>query len=117
MLHLLHTYTGCPSTGLQHLVLPKETLLVRPHITARAIRPPHFTIVFCQIYPSFDSIIILNAGSLAFIRAVAFWEAFPGALYAREAIRCLSIDPGMRLVRESRRRPEWTSVTKVSREL
>ena len=28
MLDLLHAYTGCPTVGLQHLVLPKETLLV-----------------------------------------------------------------------------------------
>lgn len=52
-----------------------------------------------KLYPSFDSIIILNARTLAFIRALAVWEAFPGALHTTEAIRCLSIDPGMRLVR------------------
>ncbi|KAI0348528.1 hypothetical protein BDW22DRAFT_1350758 [Trametopsis cervina] len=77
MLQLLHTYTGCPTTGVQHLVLPKETLL---------------------LYPSLDSIIILNASGLAFIRALAFWEAFPSALHTKEAISCLSIDPGMRLI-------------------
>ncbi|KAI0695128.1 RAVE protein 1 C terminal-domain-containing protein [Cytidiella melzeri] len=77
MLELLHTYTGCPYTGLQHLVLPKETLL---------------------LYPSFDSIIIRNSRTLAFIRALAVWEAFPGALHTTEAIRCLSIDPGMKLI-------------------
>lgn len=52
-----------------------------------------------QLYPSFDSIIILNARTLAFVRALAVWEAFPGALHTAEAITCLSVDPGMRLVR------------------
>ena len=33
------------------------------------------------------------------MRALAFWEAFPGALHGNEAIRCLAVDPGMKLVR------------------
>ena len=52
-----------------------------------------------KLYPSLDSIIVLNARTLAFIRALAFWEAFPGAIHANQAIRCLAIDPGMKLVR------------------
>ncbi|KAL4242218.1 hypothetical protein ABKN59_001911 [Abortiporus biennis] len=77
MLELLRTYTGCPTTGLQHLVLPNETIL---------------------LYPSNDCIIILNAHSLSFIRALAFWEAFPGALHSKESINRLSIDPNMKLI-------------------
>ncbi|GJE87639.1 RAVE protein 1 C terminal-domain-containing protein [Phanerochaete sordida] len=32
------------------------------------------------------------------MRALAFWEAFPGALHGNEAIRCLAVDPGMKLI-------------------
>ncbi|KAH8099423.1 WD repeat-containing protein [Cristinia sonorae] len=77
MLSFLRAYTGCPTTGLQHLVLPRETLL---------------------FYPSSDSILILNALSLAFVRAIAFWEAFPGALHSKDVITRLSVDPGMKLL-------------------
>lgn len=52
-----------------------------------------------KLYPSLDSIIILNARTLAFVRALAFWEAFPGAIHANQIIKCLTIDPGMKLVR------------------
>jgi hypothetical protein len=66
------------------------------YITAFDIHSPE---VHFKLYPSFDSIIIVNGRSLAFVRALAAWEAFPGALHATEAISCLSVDPGMRLVR------------------
>ncbi|KAI0082261.1 hypothetical protein K474DRAFT_1742410 [Panus rudis PR-1116 ss-1] len=77
MLDLLRTFTACPTTGLQHLALPRETLL---------------------LYPSSDSVVILNSHTLAFIRALAFWEAFPGALHASETINRVSVDPGMKLI-------------------
>lgn len=76
MLELLHAYTGCPKTGLQFLVLPRETLL---------------------LYPSVDCIVVLNSRTFAFLRALAFWEAFPGARLSNDSVRCLAIDPGMKL--------------------
>ncbi|EKM61140.1 uncharacterized protein PHACADRAFT_134380 [Phanerochaete carnosa HHB-10118-sp] len=32
------------------------------------------------------------------MQALAFWEAFPGTLHGNEAIRCLAVDPGMKLI-------------------
>ena len=57
---------------------------------------------FPKLYPSLDSIIIRNATTLKFVRSVAFWEAFPAALHGHESIQCLSVDPGMKLVRSAR---------------
>lgn len=57
---------------------------------------------FLKLYPSLDSVIIRNATTLAFIRALAIWEAFPGSLHVNESIQCLSVDPGMKLVRTAR---------------
>lgn len=96
MLNFLRAYTGCPTTGLQHLVLPRETLLASPlpFISLARIFSSN-----TQFYPSSDSIIILNALSLAFVRALAFWEAFPGALHSKDVINRVSVDPGMKLVR------------------
>ncbi|OBZ78886.1 hypothetical protein A0H81_00987 [Grifola frondosa] len=77
MLELLHTYTGCPTSSLHFLALPREILL---------------------LYPSSDSIIVLNSRTLTFIRALAFWELFPATRHLNDPIQCLSIDPGMKLV-------------------
>ncbi|KAI0316614.1 WD repeat-containing protein [Amylostereum chailletii] len=77
MLDLLRAYTGSPSAELQFLVLPKETLL---------------------LYPSADTVIIHNASSLLFLRALAFWEIFPGAHHANEPIACLAVDPALKLI-------------------
>ncbi|KZT72790.1 hypothetical protein DAEQUDRAFT_704451 [Daedalea quercina L-15889] len=77
MLDLLQAYTGCPTTSLQFLALPRETLL---------------------LYPSLDSIIIVNARTLAFLRALAFWEVFPGTRHTAGFVRCLTVDSGMKLV-------------------
>ncbi|TFY65144.1 hypothetical protein EVJ58_g2168 [Rhodofomes roseus] len=77
MLDLLQAYTGCPTTGLQFLALPRETLL---------------------LHPSLDSIIILNARTLAFLRALTFWEVFPGTRHIAGSVSCLTIDSGMKLV-------------------
>ncbi|TCD69890.1 regulator of (H+)-ATPase in vacuolar membrane [Steccherinum ochraceum] len=95
MLNFLRAYTGCPTTGLQHLVLPRETLLASP---LPFISSAHIFSSYSQFYPSSDSIIILNALSLAFVRALAFWEAFPGALHSKDVINRVSVDPGMKLV-------------------
>ncbi|KAI0963718.1 hypothetical protein AcW1_000718 [Taiwanofungus camphoratus] len=77
MLELLQAYTGHPISGLQFLILPRETLL---------------------LYPLTDSVVILNARTLTFLRALAFWEAFPGTRHGGDFVKCLSIDHGMKLV-------------------
>ncbi|CCM05189.1 uncharacterized protein FIBRA_07398 [Fibroporia radiculosa] len=77
MLELLQSYPGRPTSGLQFLALPQEILL---------------------LYPSADSIVVLNAHSLVFLRALAFWEAFPGMRHSYMSVQCLSIDAGMKLV-------------------
>ncbi|PCH33750.1 hypothetical protein WOLCODRAFT_129949 [Wolfiporia cocos MD-104 SS10] len=77
MLDLVQAYTGYPAAGLQFLLLPREILL---------------------LYSSDDCVIIHNTRSLAFLRALAFWEAFPGTRHSNDSIRCLTVDPGMKLV-------------------
>lgn len=61
-------------------------------------RVPHALHSSQQFYPSSDAIVILNALSLTFIRTLAFWEAFPGALHSKDVINRVSVDPGMKLV-------------------
>ncbi|KDQ63425.1 hypothetical protein JAAARDRAFT_169243 [Jaapia argillacea MUCL 33604] len=77
MLELLRTHNGCPVTGLQHFVLPNETLL---------------------LHPIADTIVILNARTLDLVRSLAFWEVFPGSQHSKESVKCISVDSGMRLV-------------------
>ena len=55
-----------------------------------------------QLYASADAVIILNARTLALVRVLAFWEAFPGTMHTKDSITCISIDSGMKLVRQSR---------------
>lgn len=77
MLDLLRTYTGHPRKGLRHLVLPQQTLL---------------------IYTSGDSVVISDARTLALIRVLAFWEAYPGLKHDGNEIDSLAIDSGMKTV-------------------
>ncbi|KAI0375421.1 WD repeat-containing protein [Pilatotrama ljubarskyi] len=77
MLDLTQAYAGCPSSSLQFLHLPRETLL---------------------LYPFADSIVVLNARNLAFLRALAFWEVFPSTRHAPQSIQCLTVENGMKLV-------------------
>ncbi|EMD42152.1 hypothetical protein CERSUDRAFT_110689 [Gelatoporia subvermispora B] len=77
MLKLLQSYTGTSPSDVQYLTLPHETLL---------------------LYPSADSIVILNPRTLAFVRALAFWEAFPSTRNLLDPLQCLAIDSGMKLV-------------------
>ena len=55
-----------------------------------------------QLYASADAVIILNARTLALVRVLAFWEAFPASMHAKDFISCISIDSGMKLVRHFR---------------
>ena len=52
-----------------------------------------------QLYPSADAVIIRDVETLDLRRILAFWEAFPGTIHADDAISCISVDSGMKLVR------------------
>ncbi|KAF9566167.1 hypothetical protein CPC08DRAFT_733774 [Agrocybe pediades] len=77
MLQLQQTLTGYPAEGVQYLILGQDAFL---------------------LYPSADAVIILNAHTLALVRVLAFWEAFPGLMHTKEAICCISVDSGMKLI-------------------
>ncbi|KAI0361166.1 WD repeat-containing protein [Trametes cingulata] len=77
MLDLTQAYAGCPSSSLQFLHLPRETLL---------------------LYPFADSVVVLNARNLAFVRALAFWEVFPSTRHLAQSVQCLTAENGMKLV-------------------
>ncbi|EIW64094.1 WD repeat-containing protein [Trametes versicolor FP-101664 SS1] len=77
MLDLTQAYTGCPSSSLQFLHLPRETLL---------------------LYPFADSVVVLNARTLAFVRALAFWEVYPSTRHLAQSVQCLAVENGMKLV-------------------
>ncbi|TFK36859.1 RAVE protein 1 C terminal-domain-containing protein [Crucibulum laeve] len=77
MLQPQQSYVGYPAAGLQQLLLPPDALL---------------------LYPSADSVIILNARTLALTRVLAFWEAFPRTFHTQDAITSLSVDSGMKLI-------------------
>ena len=95
MLNLHKTYPGCPSAGLHHLVLPQETLLVRYSPFFPCLQRPDCR----QIYPFADAVVILNARSLSLVRVLAFWEVFRQTLHTADKVSCISVDPGMKLVR------------------
>ncbi|KDR85351.1 hypothetical protein GALMADRAFT_132054 [Galerina marginata CBS 339.88] len=77
MLQLQQTLTGYPAAGLQYLVVGHDSFL---------------------LYPSSDAVIILNARTLALVRVLAFWEAFPGTQHTKDKISCISVDSGMKLI-------------------
>ncbi|KAI9445323.1 RAVE protein 1 C terminal-domain-containing protein [Lactarius indigo] len=78
MLDLVRAFPGSPSSAccLHTLCLPTESLL---------------------LYPSADAVVILDATSLRFLRALAFSQVFPGA-----SVNCnitsLAVDPALKLV-------------------
>ncbi|RDX52017.1 hypothetical protein OH76DRAFT_1400924 [Lentinus brumalis] len=77
MLDLVQSYTGCPPSSLQFLYLPRETLL---------------------LYPFADSVAVFNARTLAFLRALAFWEVFPSTRHISQSVQCLTVENSMKLV-------------------
>lgn len=77
MLELGQSYTGCPPATLQFLLLPRETLL---------------------LYPFADSVAVFNARTLAFVRALAFWEVFPSTRHIAQSVKCLTVENSMKLV-------------------
>ncbi|KAI9461002.1 RAVE protein 1 C terminal-domain-containing protein [Lactarius psammicola] len=78
MLDLVRAFPGSPSSAfrLHILCLPTESLL---------------------FYPSADTVVILDATSLRFLRALAFSQVFPGAS-ANCNITSLAVDPALKLV-------------------
>ncbi|KAA1467902.1 hypothetical protein DENSPDRAFT_906985 [Dentipellis sp. KUC8613] len=75
MLVLLRSFPGAPDASILSLALPTESLL---------------------LYPSADTIVILNACSLLLRRALAFGEVFPGASHTR--ISALTVDASMNFI-------------------
>lgn len=51
-----------------------------------------------QLYPSADTVVILDATSLRLIRTLAFSQVFPGRDHASTRITSLTVDPALKLV-------------------
>ena len=51
-----------------------------------------------QLYPFADSVVIFKAHSLAFVRALAFWEVFPSTRHTAQSVKCLTVENSMKLV-------------------
>jgi hypothetical protein len=62
---------------------------------------PRSRVQFPQIYPSADSVVILDAISLRLVRTLAFSQVFPGRDHASARITSLAVDPALKLVRIS----------------
>ncbi|KAI0271408.1 WD repeat-containing protein [Gloeopeniophorella convolvens] len=77
MLDLLRPFVGSPSDALHFFPLPTESLL---------------------LYPSADSVVILDATSLHLVRALAFAQVFPGRDHASTRITSLAVDSALKLV-------------------
>ncbi|KAF9015532.1 RAVE protein 1 C terminal-domain-containing protein [Cyathus striatus] len=77
MLQLLHSYIAYPLTALHPLLLANQSLIA---------------------YPSADTVVILNARSLALVRVLAFWEAFPGMIHTKAPITSMVVDSAMKLI-------------------
>ncbi|KAJ7099614.1 RAVE protein 1 C terminal-domain-containing protein [Mycena crocata] len=73
MLSLLSSLPS-PNADVYQLLLPAATLL---------------------LHASADAVVIRDAASLALVRVLAFWEAFPGAT---GSVSCISVDSGMKLI-------------------
>ncbi len=43
-------------------------------------------------------VVLLDAETLEFCRALAFWEVFPGTRESHQHVRRISLEPGMKLV-------------------
>ncbi|KAH8120057.1 RAVE protein 1 C terminal-domain-containing protein [Phellopilus nigrolimitatus] len=80
MLDLVRSFVGCPSSDVHILNLPNEILLA---------------------YAFADCVVLLNARTFAFVRALAFREVFPSARDTSDHVKCVSIEPGMKLIAAS----------------
>ncbi|KAG2159698.1 RAVE protein 1 C terminal-domain-containing protein [Suillus bovinus] len=77
MLDLLKTFTGCPAGALHQLVLPHVTLI---------------------LYPSADSVVILDASTLNLVRVLTFGEIYPGTQHLNQTISCVAVDSAMKVI-------------------
>ncbi|KAG1730794.1 RAVE protein 1 C terminal-domain-containing protein [Suillus occidentalis] len=77
MLDLLKTFTGCPVGALHQLVLPHATLIM---------------------YPSADSVVILDASTLDLVRVLIFGEIYPGTQHLNQTISCVAVDSAMKVI-------------------
>ncbi|KAH9996446.1 RAVE protein 1 C terminal-domain-containing protein [Russula vinacea] len=77
MLNLVRAFTGAPASTFYCLSLPTDSLL---------------------LYPSSDTVIILDAISLRLVRTLAFSQVFPGRDHASARITSLAVDSALKLV-------------------
>ncbi|EJD03819.1 uncharacterized protein FOMMEDRAFT_106015 [Fomitiporia mediterranea MF3/22] len=80
MLELVHAFVGCPSSDVHILTLPSEILLA---------------------YAFADCVVLLDARTFVFKRALTFREVFPSSRDTNEHIRRVSIEPSMKLIAAS----------------
>lgn len=97
MLNLVRAFTGAPSSKVHCLSLPTESLLVSPGFSLSYVS----RVQFFQIYPSADTVVILDAISLCLVRSLAFSQVFPGRDHASARITSLAVDSALKLVRAS----------------
>jgi hypothetical protein len=99
MLNLVRAFTGAPASTLHCLSLPTESLLVSIVFSVEFVLTR--TILFSQLYPSADTVVILDAVSLRLVRTLAFSQVFPGRDHASTRITSLAVDSALKLVRTS----------------
>ncbi|KAH9969083.1 WD repeat-containing protein [Russula dissimulans] len=80
MLNLVRAFPGSPCSTFHTLSLPTECLL---------------------LYPSADTVVILDATSLRLVRSLAFSQVFPGRDRTSARITSLAVDPALKLVAAS----------------
>lgn len=95
MLDALYNISPHPPSSLSFLSLPNQVLLVCIFFLYL------FLVSLPQLYPSADNTILLDAHSLALVRVLAFWEAFPNFKHTHDSITSISVDPGLKLVRST----------------
>ncbi|CAK5280165.1 unnamed protein product [Mycena citricolor] len=76
-------------------MLSLVSLLQSPQHAFQTFQLPNSTLL---LHASADGIVIRDALSLAVVRVLAFWEAFPGS---SGQVSCLSVDSGMKLIAAS----------------
>lgn len=53
------------------------------------------------MYPSADSVVILDASTLDLVRVLIFGEIYPGTQHLNQTISCVAVDSAMKVVRAS----------------
>jgi hypothetical protein len=94
MLQLVRAFAGSPPSTVRCLRLPTESLLVS-HLP---LSHPSSRVQSSQLYPSADTVVILDATSLRLVRTLAFSQVFPSRDHANAHISSLVVDPTLKLV-------------------